>query len=142
MPNPEKGGVNIYEVTSRSTGAKHFTVAASPKGACNLHGWDIEDCFVKEVQPHYQPGKKETLGLLVTIPCKLCLYQYSACDLPLGQQCPCKPTTPEINEWVRQAMQSHLCNFVGQSLTRKHYEQSQKTVPLSQAVEELTPNLP
>lgn len=139
MPTPKQRGGKIYEVTNRNTGEKRISVATNAQDACTHLGWQIGDCYVYETKPTRPKGSPITTGLLVHIPCRVCFYQYAECRLPTGQQCPCKPTSPELKEWVKQALEAHKCIHVGQSLRHKDYELQQKWLPLSQAVEELTP---
>jgi len=136
---PAEAGPKIYEVTNRYTGDKHFTVAYDLKGACARLGWQIDDCYIYEVKPKFRKILGRQRGLLVYIPCRVCFYQYAECRLPTGQQCPCKPTSPELQEWIKQATAAHLCNHVGQSLSHKDYEKQIKWLPLSEAIEELAP---
>lgn len=140
MSTPAEAGPKIYEVTNRITGEKRSTCSITVYDACKSLGWIIGDCFVNEVEPKLHKPLDQPRGLLVHIPCLVCSFQYAECRLPPDTQCPCKPTSPELKEWLNQATQSHLCNHVGQTLSHIDYEKQEKWLPLSEAIEELAPH--
>jgi len=137
MSNNNSKSLKIYEIHNRSTGERHFSVATNGQDACSLAGWQIGDCFINEVKEQQGHSKAGEPPLKVKIPCHVCLYQYAECRLPGGQQCPCRPESPDQQEWYKQACLAHLCDFVGQQLKRDDYNLCQKWCPMDEAIREL-----
>ncbi|GAH75838.1 unnamed protein product, partial [marine sediment metagenome] len=48
-----------------------------------------------------------------------------------------QPTAPELQEWLKQVTQAHLCQYYGQDLIMKDYNLGQKWVPMEKAIREL-----
>ena len=131
--------LKIYEITNRTTGEKHYLVSDNAQDACKQAGWLIGDCFIVEQKPSRKPSSDNHTHLLVKIPCRLCSYQYAECVSPPGEQCPCRPDTPDLNEWLKQVAKAHLCPHVGEQLEKQDYDLSQKWVTIEQAINELSP---
>lgn len=138
MSDNESTNLKIYEVYNRSTGERHYSVAINAQEACNLAGWQIRGCFVTEAKLQYKPAPHHKAMLLVAIPCQTCTFQYAECRKPPDKDCPCQPNAPDLNQWLAQAAQAHLCDFVGQTLTKKDYNLGQKWCPADKAIAELT----
>jgi len=138
MSTNESTELKIYEVHNRSTGEKHLSVATNTQQACNLAEWQIGDCFIVELKPRRQPAPGQETLLLVTIPCQTCPFQYAECRKPPDKDCPCKPKTPDLQRWLVEEAQAHLCDFVGASLKIKDYNLQRKWLPMDKAIEELT----
>ncbi|GAI62230.1 unnamed protein product [marine sediment metagenome] len=137
MSEPEIQEVKIYIITNRSTGKKSYQEALNAEDACKQTGWLIGDCFVREVKPRYEARGGDHSALVVKIPCQTCPYQYAECLKPPDQDCPCRLKTPDLGEWMREITKSHLCQFVGEELTKTDYHLGQKWLPIAQAIEEL-----
>jgi len=129
--------LKIYKLHNRDSGETRHSVAINPENACSLAGWPGRDCFVSEVKEQKGHGKAGDPLLKVKIPCNVCLYQYAECRKPFREQCPCRPESPDLNEWRRQAILAHLCDFTGQDLKIKDYHLQQKWCPLDEAIREL-----
>ncbi len=137
MSNNGDQQLKIYELHNRSSGERHFSVATNAQEACSLAGWQIGDCFVSEVKEQRGHSKAGDPPLKVKIPCEVCLYQYTECQKPPREQCPCRPESPDRQEWYRQASQARLCQFTGQELKRHDYNLRLKWCPMEQAIREL-----
>ncbi len=133
--------LKLYEITNRSSGQISYQPASNADDACKQAGWIIGDCYVFEQKPGRKPGPDQGTRLLVKIPCLTCPFQYTECKKPDTQVCPTQPTAPELQEWIKQAAQSHLCRFVGMDLTKKDYMLGQKWLPIEEAIRELAPKL-
>ncbi|MBA7551822.1 hypothetical protein ES705_44372 [subsurface metagenome] len=131
--------LKIYEVTNRSTGEKSYQPATNAEDACKQAGWLIGDCYVNPQKPHYETAGKGETKTIVKIPCQTCPFQYAECRKPDGGFCPARSTAPELGEWLKQAGEAHLCGYVGQSLTKKDYNLSLKTLKIEDAIKELSP---
>jgi len=129
--------LKIYKVYNRDTGETHHSLATNAQDACKLAEWQIGDCFVSEVKEQRGHGKAGDPTLKVKIPCEVCLYQYAECRKPFRELCPCRPESPDVNEWKRQAILAHLCDFVGQDLKIRDYNLRQKWCSLDKAIREL-----
>jgi len=131
--------VKLYEIINRSSGQKSYQPASNAEDACSQAGWLPGDCFILEQKPRRKsaPGQEEKL--LVRIPCHICPFQYCECRKLDSDDCPIQPTSPELKEWLKQATAAHLCDFVGQLLTKKDHRLGQKWLPLEEAIHELTP---
>ncbi|MBA7577866.1 hypothetical protein ES708_19721 [subsurface metagenome] len=129
--------LKIYEVHNRDTGQKQFSVATNAQGACNLIGWQIGDCFVSEVKPQRKARGDNHSALMVKIPCQVCPFQYAECRKPYRKKCPAQPNAPELQDWLKQALEAHRCDYSGQELSRTDYHLGQKWLPMAQAIEEL-----
>jgi len=137
MSNNGDQQLKIYELHNRDTGERRISVATNAQDACSLAGWQIGDCFVIEVKEQRGHSKAGDPPLKVKIPCEVCLYQYAECQLPTDKECPCRPESPDLREWWRQAAEAHLCDFVGQQLKRNDYNLRQKWCPMDEAIREL-----
>jgi hypothetical protein len=131
--------LKIYEITNRTTGKKHYSVSDNAQDACKQAGWSIGDCFVHEQKPRRKPVPDHEPLLLVKIPCRVCSYQYAQCANPPGEQCPCRPDTPDLNEWLKQVAKAHLCPHVGKKLAKVDYDLGQKWETIEQAIKDLSP---
>ncbi|MBA7589055.1 hypothetical protein ES708_31129 [subsurface metagenome] len=129
--------LEIYEITNRSTGEKHFAASYSAEEACKQAGWLIGNCFVREVKPQRKARKDDHSAMLVKIPCEVCPFQYAECRKPAKEDCPTRPSAPELQNWLKQAAESHLCDYVGQELSQTDYHLNRKWLPMQQAIEEL-----
>ena len=132
-------GLKIYKVTNRTTGEKSYQPATNAEDACKQAGWIIGDCYVNPQKPRYKPVPDHEGLTLVKVPCQICPYQYGECKKPTTEECPTQPTAPELQEWLKQAAQAHLCPYQGQDLNKKDYKLSQKWVTIEQAIKELAP---
>ncbi|KKN21797.1 hypothetical protein LCGC14_0921770 [marine sediment metagenome] len=139
MRNNGDQELSIYEVTHRETGKKSYQAATTAEDACKLAGWLIGDCFVNPQKPKYKHHDKGESELLVKIPCLTCPFQYAECRKPGTEECPTRPKAPELQEWLKQATESHLCPYVGEALKKTDYNLGQKWLPMEEAVKELSP---
>ncbi len=137
MSNNADHELKIYEVTNRDTGEKHFAASYSAEEACKQAGWLIGDCFIREEKPKRKARGDDHSALLVKIPCQVCPFQYAECKKPAEAECPVQPNAPELNEWLKQAAQAHLCDYYGQELSETDYHLNQKWLPMEKAIEEL-----
>lgn len=129
----------IYEITNRTTGEKSYQAAKTAEDACKLAGWLIGDCFVNPQKPRRQPGQTTDNRLLVKINCLTCPFQYAECRKPIDEECPTRPAAPELQDWLKQAAEAHLCDYTGQTLTKKDYNLAQKWCNVKDAIKELAP---
>lgn len=129
----------LYEVTNRITGERWLAISDNAENACMQADWLIGDCYVREVTGQRGHSKAGEPPLKVKIPCRVCPFQYAECKKPDEADCPVHINSPDLNEWLKQAATAHLCLHVGQDLTMKDYNLSQKWVTLPKAIEELTP---
>ncbi|MBA7661065.1 hypothetical protein ES703_69077 [subsurface metagenome] len=129
--------LKIYEVTLRATGKKSCQPATTAEDACKQAGWLIADCFVVAQKPRHEHRDKQEPQTLVKIPCFTCPFQYAECRKPATEECPTRPSAPELQNWLKQAAEAHLCNYVGQELSKTDYQLSQKWLPMDKAIEEL-----
>lgn len=129
----------IYRVTHLETGEQSYIASSAPLNACAGCGWQFGDCMVEAVQTFDRRSSKEPLGVYVKLACSVCSFQYAECTLPLDQQCPCSPDTPDWKEWLIQVSKAHLCDHVGVELEHKDYHFHQKWLPMDEAVKELSP---
>ncbi|GAJ00789.1 unnamed protein product, partial [marine sediment metagenome] len=53
------------------------------------------------------------------------------------EECPTRPSAPELQNWLKQAAEAHLCGYVGEALTKNDYHLGQKWCPMERAIEEL-----
>jgi len=139
MSNNEHQELKIYEVNHRTTGDKSYQAARTAEDACKQAGWLIGDCFIVEQPPRRKPVPDHDTMLLVKIPCLTCPFQYAECRKPIAEKCPTQPSAPELQDWLKQAAQAHLCDYVGESLTKKDHNLGQKWLPIAEAIKELTP---
>lgn len=137
MSQEQEQELKIYEVTHRATGVKHFKAATNAEDACKQAGWSIGDCYVVAQKPRVKPIPDHEPMLLVKIPCKTCPFQYAECLKPANEKCPVQPTAPDLQEWLKQVTQAHLCQHYGQDLIMKDYNLGQKWVPMEKAIGEL-----
>jgi len=129
--------LKIYEATHRVTGEKHYVVSHNADEACKQAGWLIGDCFVVAQKPQRKARGDNHSALLVKIPCQVCPFQYGECRKPAQTECPVQPNAPDLQEWLKQAAQAHLCDYYGQELSETDYHLNQKWLPMQQAIEEL-----
>ena len=129
--------LKIYEVTNTVTGQKSYAVGVNQMDVCRQLGWKIGDCFIREEKPKRKARGDDHSALLVKIPCQVCPFQYAECKKPAEAECPAQPNAPELQEWLKQAAQAHLCDHYGQELSNTDYHLGQKWVPMEQAIREL-----
>ncbi|MBA7486478.1 hypothetical protein ES707_22037 [subsurface metagenome] len=129
--------LKIYQITNRTTGEKQYSVSDNAQDACKLIGWLIGDCFIVEVKPQRKARGDDHSALMVKIPCQVCPFQYAECRRPADKECSVRPNAPELNEWMKQAAEAHLCDYYGQELSNTDYHLGQKWVPMEKAIEEL-----
>ncbi len=129
--------LKIYEITNRDTGIRRFEAATNAEDACKQAGWLIGNCYVNEQKPRMKPVPDHNPLALVKILCQVCPYQYAECRKPASEECPVRPNTPELGEWLKQATQAHLCDYVGQNLAKKDYQLGQKWLTIEAAIKEL-----
>lgn len=141
MSQNEEQEVKVYEITNRNTGEKSWQAASNAHDACKLAGWIIGDCYIEEEKPRYKPVPDHDPICLVKIPCKVCTYQWAECIAPAEMECPCRPDTPDLQEWLNQVNTAHLCDYVGQTLSKTDHRQGQKWLPTAEAIKELTAKL-
>jgi len=130
--------LSIYEVTNRTTGLKSYQPATNAQDACKQAGWLIDDCFIVQERVTRRRGSGDTPLALVKIPCQTCPFQYVECKKPDDLDCPTRPSAPELQNWMKQAAEAHLCSFVGEDLTKKNHQLQQKWVTIEEAVKELS----
>jgi len=137
MTTPEALDLKIYELTLRETGEKSYQAATNAEDACKQAGWLIGDCFVLIAeQRHGHPHKHES-ETLVKIPCGVCSFQFAECQKTADKECPVRPNAPELNEWLKQAAEAHLCLYTGQALDKADYQKQQKWLKIEDAIKEL-----
>ncbi|GAI52549.1 unnamed protein product, partial [marine sediment metagenome] len=102
MTTTEPKEQKLYEVNHRLTGERHYAVSDNPQDACLQAGWPSGDCHVVEQKPLCKYDKHERAILLVKIPCQVCPYHYAECDKPADAECPTRPETPDLDEWLKQ----------------------------------------
>lgn len=139
MSDNETTELKIYEITDRATGKKAFKAATTAYDACKQAGWLIGNCYVIEQKARYKPVPDREPLVLARVPCLTCPFQYAECKKPETEYCPTRPHAPELQEWLKQASESHLCPHVGAILTKKDYQFQQKWLPITEALEELAP---
>ncbi|GAJ18094.1 unnamed protein product, partial [marine sediment metagenome] len=110
--------LKIYEVTQKLTGEKRYQAAVTTEDACKQTGWLIADCFAIPQKPRYKSIPDHEGIYLVRLPCLTCPFQYAECLKPDSEDCPTRPNAPELQEWLKQAAQAHLCTYVGQGLAK------------------------
>jgi len=128
----------LFEVTNKTTGEQYYAVTDNPDDACQQAGWPVADCFVYEQTPRPRHEGNRKPQYYVKIPCQTCPYQYAECLKPEYTDCPIRQTDTDFNTWRKRALQAHLCNFTGHTLTKTDYQKGQKLVKLSVAITELT----
>lgn len=138
MNNSDSTPKKIYQVTHRESGEKRYIASSAAQNACAGLGWLIGDCHIYEVEPQLHNIQSFKTTLCIKVPCGVCSFQWAECQLSPGYECPCSPTTPDVQEWARQVVKAHLCTHVGVSLLRKDYYLHQKWLPLEEAVKELS----
>jgi len=130
--------LKVWDITNLCTGEKKFTADYNPKDACQQVGWIIGDCFITEQKPRHKYIPGQETRLLIKVYCKVCPYQYAECKKPGVEECPARPSAPELQEWLKQAAEAHLCPHVGVTLAKTDYGLGQKWVPMEEAIKELT----
>jgi len=138
MNTTENTELKVYEVTHKLTGEKRFEAAIDAEDACKQAGWLIADCFAMAQKPRHHPVPDQETMLLVAIPCQTCSFQYAECRKPPDKDCPCRPNTPDLKQWLAEAATAHLCDFVGKVLTIKDYNLQRKWLPMDKAIAELS----
>jgi len=131
--------LKIYEVNNRTTGERSYQPATNAEDACKQAGWLIGDCFVVEQQPKLKPTQKGATELQVKIPCQTCPFQYTECRKPADQDCITRPSAPELQNWLKQVAEAHLCPYTGVDLAKKDYFLQRKWTQVVKAIDELTP---
>lgn len=131
--------MRIYEITSRTTGEKVFRTGSTALDALNQTSWLLEDCYIMETLPRARTGKHGEAVLYVKLPCKTCPFQYTECKKPKAEVCPAPPTAPDLQDWIKQALQAHLCPFTGVDLPLRDYSLLQKWVRMEEAIAALSP---
>jgi len=139
MSETETQELKVYEITHRTTGEKSFQAARTADNACEQAGWLIGDCFVVEQKPRVKPIPRHDPSVSYKVPCLTCPFQYAECRKPDDTECPTRPQAPELQEWLKQAAEAHLCPHVGVVLSKKDYQFQQKWLPIAEALEELSP---
>ena len=137
MSNNGDQQLKIYEVTNKLTGDKGYQAATNREDACKQAGWLIGDCYINAPKPKYQSVPDHEPLVLVKLPCQVCPFQYAECKKPADNDCPVRPNAPELNEWLAQAAEAHLCQYYGQELQKTDYHLNQKWLPMEQAIREL-----
>ena len=138
MPKTKAKKLDIYEVSNQDTGEKVYKAATTPQDACEQAGWQIGDCFVFLQKPRSYHVADHDPILKVKISCRTCPFQFAECLKVDTEECPTRPSSPELQNWLKQAAESHLCGYIGVSLTKKDYYSGQKWVTIEIAVKELT----
>jgi len=132
--------LRIYEITHRTTGEQRFVPHVNAEDACKQIGWPVGDCYINPVKPRRHLTPHNGFQSLVEIPCVTCPFQYAECKKPIDQECPTRPSAPELQNWLLQATEAHLCGFVGDELAKKDHEKVRKWVKMEDAVKALTPH--
>ncbi len=130
-------GLKIYKLTNKNTGENHYVVGVNQMDCCRQIGWLIGDCFIVEVKPQRKARRDDHSALMVKIPCHVCPFQYAECKKPAEAECPVQPNAPDLNEWLVQAAQAHLCDYYGQELLNTDYHLGQKWLRIEEAISEL-----
>lgn len=131
--------LKIYDIINRNSGEKSCQPASTAGNACKQAGWLIGDCYIVEQKPRAGHVPNEGTQLLYKVPCLVCPFQYAECRKPATEECPTQPDAPELQNWLKQATQAHLCNYVGQPLIKKDHNLRQMWCPIDKALEALTP---
>lgn len=134
--------LKLYQVTNRNTGERHYAINYNAQDACSQAGWLIADCYIDEQKPISKYDKHQRAILFVKIPCHVCSYQFAECKKPDDADCPIRPETPDLNEWVRQTAKAHLCLHVGHDLANHDYRKRLKRVSIDEAINELSSQSP
>ncbi len=137
MNNKPEQELKIYEVTNKDSGEKRYVAGINQMDCCRQLGWKIGDCFIREEKPKRKARRDNHSALLVKIPCQVCPFQYAECRKPAKEDCPTRPSAPELQNWLKQVAEAHLCDYVGQELSQTDYHLNQKWLPMVQAIEEL-----
>lgn len=140
MNTTEAKEQKLYEITHRATGERHYAVSDNAQDACLQAGWPIGDCYVAEQKPLYKYDKHERAILLVKIPCQVCPYHYAECIKPDAAECPIRPETPDLEQWLKQVSAARICQHKGEPLGIRDYQKHLKRVPLAEAMKELSHN--
>jgi len=139
MSETESTELKVYEITNRETGEKSHQAASNAEDACKQAGWLIGNCYVVLAIHHRTLDSQNEPVVLVRISCQVCPYQWAECKKPPRRICPCRREMPDLNEWLAEITKAHLCEFVGEELTKTDYRQFQKWTPIAQAIKELSP---
>jgi len=139
MSQTQETKAKLYYITNRATKKRGLAVSDNAQDACKQLGWMIGDCFVQEAHEHLRRRKEHGLEPLVRVPTLTCPYQYAACKRPKNTPCSLNQDTPDLPEWLRVAMQAHLCAYVGEPLYKKDHALQQKWVTIEEAVKEFAP---
>jgi len=131
------GELTIYDIINRTSGQNSCQAAKTADDACKQAGWLIGDCYVIPQKPRYKSVPDHEPLVLVKIPCEVCPFQYAECLKPPDQNCPVQHNAPELNEWLKQIAQAHICNYYGEELNKIDYQKKQKWLPMEQAIREL-----
>jgi len=126
MSNTETPELKIFELTNRNTGEKRYVVGVNQQDCCRQLDWKIGDCFIREEKPKRKARGDNHSALLVKIPCRVCPFQYAECKKPTEADCPTQPNAPELQDWLKQAAQAHLCDYYGEALSQTDYHLGQK----------------
>lgn len=137
MSNNGDQELQIYQVTNKLTGEKSYRAAKTAEDACKQVGWIIGDCYVTTQKPRYKSVPDHETVVLVKLPCEVCPFQYAECLKPPDQDCPVQHNAPELNEWLKQITQAHICQYYGEELEKIDYQKKQKWLPMEQAIREL-----
>jgi len=130
--------LKIYQVTSRITGERCYSVSYTAEDACKQAGGVTLDCDVIEQKPVRKDTPDQGYRLLIRLPCEVCPYQYAECKKPEGAECPVRSELPELADWLKQATKAHLCSHIGQELVKCDYLLRQKWLTVEDAINELS----
>ncbi|GAH51712.1 unnamed protein product, partial [marine sediment metagenome] len=130
MSNNGDAELTIYDITNRTSGETSCQAAKNAMDACTQAGWLIGDCYVTAQKPRYKSVPDHETVVLVKIPCQVCPFQYAECKKPADVECPARPNAPELNEWLAQAAEAHLCDYYGEELEKTDYHLGQKWLPI------------
>lgn len=139
MSQNENHELNIYELTNKTTGHRHFSVSDNAQDACKQAGWLIGDCVIRLLKPLVKPTKEGHYKPMVWMPCQVCPYQYCECTKPANDECPARDCTPDLDEWLKHVARAHLCQYIGEPLTHLDYNKRRKWTSYEHVIKTINP---
>ena len=139
MQKARKEDETLWTIYHKPSDKTETITATSIVAAYALLAWKPGDCEIREAKPLWSlldQGKK-VLCSIETI--NVCPYQKAAYQLPINFECPCRPDTPEWDEWEKQAISSHLCPHLGVGLTTEQWQHKFKWTSVEDLLAEITP---
>jgi len=117
----ENKPLKAYRVTHREELKAKTVLAGTPEEAAKLAGYLIDDCHVEETEKYDRYLKGHGSQIMIKLSIRICPFQDAVCQLQDDLECPNRPDAPDITSWVKQATKAHLCEHVGDEITRKEW---------------------